>query len=46
MNAASIIEQILEAAPHKVAAYHPSRKQSKLDEPDMRDIAGELGTNS
>ena len=26
--------------------YHPSRKISKLDEPDMRDTAGEVGTNS
>ena len=24
----------------------PSRKLSKLDEPDMQDIAGEVGTNS
>ena len=28
------------------AIYHPSRKLSKLDEPDMRDTAGEAGTNS
>ena len=41
-NAASNIEQVLEAAPHKTAPYHPSRKLSKLDEPDMRDTAGEL----
>ena len=27
------------------ATYHPSRKLSKLDEPDMRDTAGEVGTN-
>ena len=26
--------------------YHPSRKLSKLDKPDMRDTAGEVGTNS
>ena len=26
--------------------YHPSRKLSKLDEPDMRDTAGEVRTNS
>ena len=26
--------------------YHPSRKQSKLDEPDMQDTAGEVRTNS
>ena len=28
------------------APYHPSRKLSKLDEPDMRDTAGEVRTNS
>ena len=28
------------------ATYHPSRKLSKLDEPDMRDTAGEVGTSS
>ena len=28
------------------ATYYPSRKLSKLDEPDMRDIAGEVGTSS
>ena len=28
-----------------IATYHPSRKLSKLDEPDMRDTAGEVGTN-
>ena len=28
------------------ALYHPSRKVSKLDEPDMQDTAGEVGTNS
>ena len=28
------------------ATYHPSQKLSKLDEPDMRDAAGEVGTNS
>ena len=27
-----------------MATYHPSRKLSKLDEQDMRDIAGEVGT--
>ena len=26
--------------------YHPSRKLSKLDEPDMLDTAGEVGTSS
>ena len=28
------------------ATYLPSQKISKLDEPDIRDIAGEVGTNS
>ena len=28
------------------ATYHPSWKISKLDEPDMWDTAGEVGTNS
>ena len=28
------------------ATYHPSRKLSKLHEPDMQDIAGEPGTSS
>ena len=27
------------------ATYHPSRKLSKLDEPDMQDTAGEVGTS-
>ena len=29
-----------------MATYHPSRKLSKLDEPDTRDTAGEVGTSS
>ena len=29
-----------------MATYHPSWKLSKLDEPDMRDTAGEVGTSS
>ena len=28
------------------ATYHPSRKLSKLNEPDMQDTAGEVRTNS
>ena len=32
--------------PNGAATYHPSRKLSKLDEPDMQDTAGEVGTNS
>ena len=28
------------------ATYHPLRKLSKLDEPDMQDAAGEVGTSS
>ena len=49
-NAASNIEQVMEAAPPQssicTATYHPSRKLSKLDEPDTRDTAGEVWTNS
>ena len=44
-NAASNIEQVLEATPHK-ATYLPSRKLSKLDESDTQDTAGEAGTSS
>ena len=29
-----------------MATYHPSRKLSKLNEPDMRDTAGEVRTNT
>ena len=29
-----------------MATYHPSRKLSKLDEPDMQDTAGEVGMSS
>ena len=28
------------------STHDPSRKLSKLDEPDMRDTAGEVGTSS
>ena len=49
-NAESNIEQVLEAATLQssscTATYHPSRKLSKLDEPDMWDTAEEVGTNS
>ena len=49
-NATNNIEQVREAAPQSSSSYtasnHPSRKLSKLDEPDMRDIAGEVGTSS
>ena len=49
-NAASNIEQVLEAAPHKsrscTAISLLSRKLSKLDESDMQDTAGEAGTSS
>ena len=50
-NAASNIEQVLEAAPHKVAALRPptplpSGKPFKEDEPDMRDTAVEVGASS
>ena len=44
-NAASNIEQVLAATPHKTPTIRP-RKLSKLDEPDMQDTAGEAGTSS
>ena len=45
---ASNIEQILNTpqSTNDTATYLPSRKLSKLDEPDMLDIAGEVGTSS
>ena len=49
-NAASNLEQVLAATPHKTPTVRPpallSRKLFKLDEPDMQDTAGEAGTNS
>ena len=39
----------MEATPYSSsykATNHPSRKLSKLDEPDMQDTAGEVGTSS
>ena len=49
-NAVSNLEQVLAATPHKTptirppASYHENL--SKLDEPDMQDTAGEVGTSS
>ena len=44
-NAASNLEQVLAATPHKTPTVRPpaslSRKLSELDEPDMQDTAGE-----
>ena len=49
-NAASNIEQVLEATTPQntnyMATYHPSRKLSKLDKPEMQDTAGEAWTSS
>ena len=49
-NAASCFEQVLEATPHKTVDVLPPtthhEKISKLDEPDMRDTAREVRTNS
>ena len=45
MLQASNIEEVLEAADHKAAASHPSRKLFELDEPLMRGT-GEVRTNS
>ena len=43
-NAASNIEQVTR---HQLYGHlPPSRKLSKLDEPDMQDAAGEAGTTS
>ena len=42
-NAASNIEQVLEAASHKAAAVRPPTTHH---EPDMRGTAGEVRTNS
>ena len=33
-------------SPNYTATYLPSRKLSKLDEPDMQDTAGEVGRSS
>ena len=49
-NAASNIEQVLAATPHKAPPIRPpalpSRKLSKLDEPDTKDTAGKAVTSS
>ena len=48
-NAASSIwtspEDNIQQKSSCTATYHPSRKLSTLDEPDMRDTAGEVRTN-
>ena len=49
-NVASNIEQVLAATPHKAPSIRlpclPSRKLSKLNEPDTQDTAGEAETSS
>ena len=49
-NAASNIEQVLEATPHQASTIRPPtshhEKLSKLDEPDMQDTAGKARTSS
>ena len=47
-NAASNIEQVQEVAPHKAPAVRSPTTITKTiqDEPDMRDTAGDVGTNS
>ena len=48
-NAASNTERVGGNTPQSTnytATYLPSRKLSKLDEPDMQDTAGEAGTSS
>ena len=42
---AAVVSILLYGCSSRTATYHSSRKLSKLDEPDMRDIAGEVGTN-
>ena len=49
-NIASNIEQVLAATPHKTPTIRPpashQEKLSKLDEPDMKNTAGEARTSS
>ena len=49
-NSAMCIEQVLEGNTSQNCCYtatnHPSLRLSKLDEPDMRDTAKEVGTNT
>ena len=49
-NAASNLEQVLAATPHKTPTVRlpaPCRENySSLDEPDMQDTAGDAGRNS
>ena len=49
-NAASNLEQVLAATPPQntncTATFLLTWKLFKLDEPDMQDTAGEVGTNS
>ena len=47
-TAASNLEQVLAATPHKTPTVRPpaSYQLFKLDKPDMQDTAGEAGTNS
>ena len=49
-NVASNIKQVQAATPHKAATIRPpclpSRKLSRLDEPDTQDTVGGAGTSS
>ena len=49
-NAATNLEQVLAATPNKAPTIRPPashhEKLSKLDKPDMQDIAGEAGTST
>ena len=48
-NAASNLEQVLAATPHKTPTIRPPasyHENYSLDEPDMQDTSGEAGTNS
>ena len=48
-NYTRMLQAILNKSPRNrsyTATYHPSQKLSKLEEPDIQDTAGEVGTNS
>ena len=48
-NYTRVLQAILDKSPQNYSCtvtYHPSQKLSKLDEPDIRDISGELRKNS
>ena len=46
MDKQALILSFRKESTNYTATYLPSRKLSKLDEPDMQDTAGEAGTSS